>query len=107
MAASVALQVSHLYKKFQTDEEDVRAVEDVTFEVEAGSFFTLLGPSGCGKSTTLRCIAGLERPDSGDITLEGAVLVSNTLGVWVPPHKRPMGDGVPVLRDMAAYERIR
>ena len=91
MAASVALQVSHLYKKFQTDEEDVRAVEDVTFEVEAGSFFTLLGPSGCGKSTTLRCIAGLERPDGGDITLEGAVLVSNTLGVWVPPHKRPMG----------------
>ena len=91
MAASVALHVSHLYKQFQTDEEDVHAVEDVTFEVEAGSFFTLLGPSGCGKSTTLRCIAGLERPDSGDITLEGAVLVSNTLGVWVPPHKRPMG----------------
>ena len=88
---AVALQVRHLYKRFDTDQGEVRAVEDVTFDVEAGAFFTLLGPSGCGKSTTLRCIAGLERPDSGDITLEDAVLVSSSQGMWTPPHKRPMG----------------
>lgn len=87
---AVALQVRNLYKRFDTDQGEVRAVEDVTFDVESGAFFTLLGPSGCGKSTTLRCIAGLERPDSGDITLEDAVLVSNQ-GAWTPPHKRPMG----------------
>ncbi|MYA50700.1 MAG: ABC transporter ATP-binding protein [Chloroflexi bacterium] len=88
---AVALQVRNLFKRFDTDQGEVRAVEDVTFDVEAGAFFTLLGPSGCGKSTTLRCIAGLERPDDGDITLEDAVLVSSSRGMWTPPHKRPMG----------------
>jgi len=88
---TVALQVSHLYKQFETDQGEVHAVIDVSFDVESGAFFTLLGPSGCGKSTTLRCIAGLERPDDGDITLEDAVLVSSSRGMWTPPHKRPMG----------------
>ncbi len=88
---AVALQVRNLYKRFDTDQGEVHAVEDVTFDVEAGAFFTLLGPSGCGKSTTLRCIAGLERPDDGDIILEDAVLVSSSQGMWTPPHKRPMG----------------
>ena len=88
---ATALRVSHLYKQFETDQGEVHAVVDVTFDVEAGAFFTLLGPSGCGKSTTLRCIAGLERPDEGDITLEDAVLVSSDRGMWTPPHKRPMG----------------
>ena len=89
--APVALEVNHLYKQYETDEGKVHAVEDVSFSVESGAFFTLLGPSGCGKSTTLRCIAGLERADSGQIVLEGAVLVSNDHDIWVPPHKRPMG----------------
>ena len=87
----VALQVKHLHKNFDTDQGAVHAVDDVSFDVEAGAFFTLLGPSGCGKSTTLRCIAGLERPDSGEIVLEDAVLVSGDSGVWTPPYKRPMG----------------
>ena len=86
---AVSLEVSHLYKQFQTDQGDVHAVEDVSFEVLSGSFFTLLGPSGCGKSTTLRCIAGLEKPDSGMIRLEGAVFVSSTEGIWVPERSFP------------------
>jgi len=50
---------------------ETRAVDDVTLEVSAGEFFTLLGPSGCGKTTLLRIIAGLEMPDSGKILLGG------------------------------------
>ncbi len=50
---------------------EVRAVDDVSLEVPAGEFFTLLGPSGCGKTTLLRIIAGLEMPDSGKILLGG------------------------------------
>jgi iron(III) transport system ATP-binding protein len=88
---AVTLEVSHLYKEFETDQGPVHAVDDVSFTVMPGSFFTLLGPSGCGKSTTLRCIAGLEKPDGGDITLGGAVLISSGTGIWVPPYKRPMG----------------
>ena len=49
----------------------VRALSDVTLEVRAGEFFTLLGPSGCGKTTLLRIIAGLELPDSGSVHLGG------------------------------------
>ena len=88
---AVTLEVRNLHKQFETDQGPVHAVDDVSFDVMPGSFFTLLGPSGCGKSTTLRCIAGLEKPDGGDITLGGVALVSSQAGVWVPPYKRPMG----------------
>ena len=46
-------------------------VEDISLEIEEGSFVALLGPSGCGKSTSLRLLAGLELPDEGTITIEG------------------------------------
>ncbi len=53
---------------------ELLAVDDVSFSVEAGEFFTLLGPSGCGKTTLLRMIAGFEAPDSGRILLDGVDL---------------------------------
>jgi len=68
------LQVTALSKTFATDRGGVRAVENISFSVEEGRFFTLLGPSGCGKTTTLRCVAGLERPESGTIRLDDSVL---------------------------------
>ena len=48
----------------------VKAASDINFEAKDGEFICLLGPSGCGKTTTLRCIAGLERPEAGDILLD-------------------------------------
>ncbi|MFL5977429.1 MAG: ATP-binding cassette domain-containing protein, partial [Gaiellaceae bacterium] len=48
------------------------AVDDVTLEIGAGEFFSLLGPSGCGKTTTLRMVAGFELPDAGRIVLKGS-----------------------------------
>lgn len=62
-----------------------RAVADVSLEVEPGEFFGLLGPSGCGKTTTLRMIAGLERPDNGTISFEGADITH------LPPERRGFG----------------
>ncbi len=50
---------------------DVRAVNDVSLEIAAGEFFSMLGPSGCGKTTTLRVIAGFEEPDAGRVLLDG------------------------------------
>ena len=47
------------------------AVENLNLEIEDGAFITLLGPSGCGKTTTLRMIAGLETPSSGEILIDG------------------------------------
>jgi iron(III) transport system ATP-binding protein len=66
-------------------------VRDASFTLPAGAFFTLLGPSGCGKTTTLRCLAGLERPDGGRIELEGRVLFDGESGTLVPVHERGIG----------------
>ena len=53
--------------------------------------FALLGASGCGKSMTLKCIAGLERPDRGRIVLDGEVLFDSEQGINLPPQKRRVG----------------
>ena len=62
------------------------AVKGISFSIAPGEFLTLLGPSGCGKSTTLRCIAGLEPPSGGRITIDGAEVA--TAARQTPPEKR-------------------
>ncbi|MDR1529578.1 MAG: ABC transporter ATP-binding protein [Burkholderiales bacterium] len=74
------LEIKEVSRRFS----DLVAVDNVSFSVNAGEFFTLLGPSGCGKTTLLRMIAGFDQPDSGTITLDGIDL-KNT-----PPEKRPI-----------------
>jgi iron(III) transport system ATP-binding protein len=73
--------------------KEIRAVDDVSFEVKEGEMFTLLGPSGCGKTTTLRSIAGLERPDSGEIRVGERVLFSMGKGrkIHMPTNQRQLG----------------
>jgi spermidine/putrescine transport system ATP-binding protein len=61
---------------------DVTAVAGINLDMPPGEFFSLLGPSGCGKTTTLRLIAGFERPDEGQILLDGVDMAQT------PPHKR-------------------
>ena len=56
---------------------DSHILKNISFNIENGEFLTLLGPSGCGKTTILRCIAGLENIDSGDI-----LLMANLLKIW-------------------------
>ncbi len=70
---------------------EVKAVNRLSLEIEEGEIFTLLGPSGCGKTTTLRMIAGLERPDEGEIFLKGRPIASVDRGIFVNPEKRNMG----------------
>ena len=85
------IAIENLRKTFASKAERVAAVDDVTFEAKAGELVTLLGPSGCGKTTTLRLVAGLERPDDGDILVNGAVIASGAKGLCLPPEKRNMG----------------
>lgn len=69
----------------------VTAVDHISFSVESGEMFTLLGPSGCGKSTTLRLIAGLEQPETGEISARDRVLAAAEAKIFIPPEKRGMG----------------
>src|ERR1700733_11359115 len=79
MAAAVRLR--ELIKQFGA----TRAVDRVSLAIEPGSIVALLGPSGCGKTTTLRMIAGLLRPDAGDIIIDGRSITD------VPVHRRNVG----------------
>lgn len=63
---------------------------DVNFEADNG-VTCLLGASGCGKSYTLKCIAGIEKPDRGHIELDGSVLFDSRKGINIPPQKRQVG----------------
>ena len=83
----MGLQVEGLSKRFG----GVPAVEDVSFAVAAGELLCLLGPSGCGKTTTLRCVAGLERPDAGTVRLGGVTLTDAGAGIAVPANRRNIG----------------
>ena len=69
----------------------VYAVNHVSLTIEEGQFVTLLGPSGCGKTTTLNCIAGLEQPDGGRVTVGSAVLTDVSRRVILPPERRNLG----------------
>jgi ABC-type Fe3+/spermidine/putrescine transport system ATPase subunit len=70
------LRITKLSKKFQAPGGNIIALNDLELFVEKGKFFDLLGPSGRGKSTLLRCVAGLEQPEAGQIFL-GAELVTS------------------------------
>jgi iron(III) transport system ATP-binding protein len=72
-------------------QSEVRAVDNVSLNIEKGELFTLLGPSGCGKTTTLRCVAGLEKPDGGEIVLADRILYSAKAGIRLDANKRGLG----------------
>jgi len=84
--------IENLRKTFNTPgQAEVHAVDGISLTVEAGKLLTLLGPSGCGKTTTLRCLAGLERPDSGRIVVDNRVVYDSANGTFVPPSERALG----------------
>jgi iron(III) transport system ATP-binding protein len=78
------IEIHNLFKRFKK----VVAVNHIELEVNRGEMLTLLGPSGCGKTTTLRCIAGLEKPEEGDIVIDGKPMLSEG---FVQPSKRGIG----------------
>ena len=86
------LEIEALAKSFRRAKgKEVRAVDDVSLRMEMGDLVVLLGPSGCGKTTLLRCVAGLERPDSGRIALGGVDVFNSARGVEIPPERRKIG----------------
>lgn len=85
----MTVNVENLTKKYVSADEEVVAVDNVSFEVQSGDLFTLLGPSGCGKTTTLRCLAGLETINGGSIEIAGETV--STPEKSVKPENRDIG----------------
>src|SRR5688572_19465214 len=83
------LVIKGLVKKFGS--VGAVALNNVSLMVKEGQFATLLGPSGCGKSTTLNCIAGLEVPDEGVITVGEVALTDIPNKRILPPEQRKLG----------------
>ena len=65
------LVVDSLVKEFQLESSSLRAVDDLSFQVESGEVYGLLGPNGAGKTTTMRMVLGLLEPDSGYAEVDG------------------------------------
>jgi len=81
------VEIEGLIKRFGKEV----AVAGIDLKIEQGEFVTLLGPSGCGKTTTLRCIAGLEHPDRGEIRIEGEPITSVEKNIFLSPEDRNLG----------------
>jgi iron(III) transport system ATP-binding protein len=97
-SADVVLELDGVTKRFGPE----RAVDDLSLSVRDGELLTLLGPSGCGKTTTLRMLAGLERPDGGEVRLNDRVIADGD-GTFRKPEHRDVGI---VFQDFALFPHL-
>ena len=81
------ISIRSLLKKFG----DLTALDAISFEVAEGEVVSILGPSGCGKTTTLRCVAGLEHGDSGQIFIQDRLVSDFSQNYYLPPDQRDIG----------------
>jgi iron(III) transport system ATP-binding protein len=96
--SAAAIAITGVSKRFGSH----LALDTISLEVAFGEAAVVLGPSGCGKTTLLRLIAGLEVPDTGQVTLNGTV-VTTAGRVVVPPHQRRLGF---VFQDLALWPHL-
>ncbi len=85
------ISIKDLRKVFKVTDGEVAALDNLTLDVEPGEFFVIIGASGSGKTTLLRAVAGLERPDSGTISIGDRTVFSGEPPVWVSPQDRGFG----------------
>ena len=88
-SAQIAVSLRGLWKTYPGS--DNPAVQNLSLDIRDGEILTLLGPSGCGKTTTLRMVAGLERPDAGEIFFGEQAVVMTAKRLFMPPDKRNVG----------------
>ena len=85
------IRISGVSKHYFSEGKVIKALDNVDLTIPANQIFTLLGPSGCGKTTLLRCIVGLETPDTGEIRIGDDVVWSSEKNIAVPPEARGLG----------------
>lgn len=103
------VELKNVYRSFRKGEETITPLDDVTLEIHEGDFVSLMGPSGTGKSTLLNLVAGIDRPDSGSITVAGTEITNLSRGQLADWRAANLGyifqthNLIPVL---TAYENV-
>ena len=85
------IRIRNLTKNYYSEGKMIAALDHVDLTIPANRIFTLLGPSGCGKTTLLRCIVGLETPETGEINIGDEIIYSQEKNISVPTEKRGLG----------------
>ncbi len=85
---AMEIRISNVSKDYFSQGKRISALSNVDLTIPANKIFTLLGPSGCGKTTLLRCIVGLEMPDTGEIAIGDEIVFSKGKNIFEPPEKR-------------------
>ncbi len=106
-AQSNFLDIESVDKVYGARGGDIAALKNVTLSVGISQFVSLLGPSGCGKSTLLRCVAGLEKPSSGRISLHGRQVLSPPTDMGIVFQRDVLLDWLTVERNILLPSRIR
>jgi putative ABC transport system ATP-binding protein len=103
------VELKNVCRSFRKGEETITPLDDVTLEIQEGDFVSLMGPSGTGKSTLLNLVAGIDRPDSGSITVAGTEITNLSRGQLADWRAANLGyifqthNLIPVL---TAYENV-
>jgi iron(III) transport system ATP-binding protein len=103
------ISIRDLHLTYRSPRAEFHALNGVDLDLARGQFLTLLGPSGCGKTTLLRCLAGLELPDSGQIRLGEQTVFDGDTGVVVPAAQRDLGmvfQSYAIWPHMSVFENI-
>jgi iron(III) transport system ATP-binding protein len=85
------ISIRNLHLTYRSARAEFHALKGINLDLARGQFLTLLGPSGCGKTTLLRCVAGLETPDSGQIRIGDQTVFEGDTGIEVSASQRDLG----------------
>jgi len=108
MAESI-VRISNLKKIFRRDNEEVVALDDCTLEIAKGEFLALMGPSGSGKSTLLNIVAGIDRPTTGEVEVEGVnieAMSDRQLADWRNRHIGFVFQSFNLIPVLTAFENV-
>lgn len=100
------LALKGIYKRYRRDNRLFTVLEDVSLTVRVGEFVTLVGPSGSGKSTLFRLIGGIEKPDAGDVYMDGRIVTGTPGLISYMPQQASLFPWMKVSRNIAAALEI-
>ena len=101
------IELKEVSMTYQSPEGEVDALKDVSFDVDDGSFVSIVGPSGCGKSTLLSLIAGLEAPTSGEILFDGELIQRPSDKIGLMPQRDQLFEWRTIWRNVLLGLEIR